>query len=738
MVDVIKPADVKPAVQPAAGDGQVAKTPQENVAQTQTTATSALQAAAGIWKKAESLAGDVTQTAEHDWAALFSSNPDNFKKTATTITNDAFATLNTTDAKTIGGSPNKAADQAFAKEAAQAADIKGIFPGTAGGVTVTEKGEKGSSKVDKVEATGTNKDGAKVDAVVTKAGEMVKAGDITYTHPKTGGTQVADKDFQITNHDGVVTVNDPKDGRHVVFDQKTHSYTVVDDKNGESTTYNEKGATTRLGKHKVVTQTSGSALAAADAAKTDGTGDGSTTRFFQDPQGDMAAIKGDGTMFKYNVKDQNLEISQGTTTVKRNMQNGTVSVYENGQLVEHPDSANLPKGWQVQKDGTITINGQQVVGSQASGSDAVQIEAGSTFHTNKKVLEAQTENGKSKVTSNAAGTATDLTGAAPHVEVNTNGQMTETTAAGKTPVTFNAQTNEMKVQGPNGESVDLNGKDGSATLFDPKNQQRTLINGDGSVQSGTVGSNGQYDSLFNADSSGNIGLFDNTTISDNGQIWNSDGSLVGSGWSDDSSTSTGDGTGDGTGGGDGSGTSGNGNIITGDGTLDPSTTPVGAMPNGFVIEANGTVVGPDGTIYADRGAAMEAENQLRKEDGGTKLAATDHHVKTEKDVRASIVKVSDEDGGNIKPAFAAVRDAQTGQPSLNPLDKAQTLQTADTSLAQVAGKQGINPYVQEFASHMKDDVDRALDQTNMAFLFPGAGGTNQQQQAQQQDLALTA
>jgi hypothetical protein len=727
----------KPDAPPAPGqDKTIATTPGTPQDHVVLGATNALQNDSW-WSKAVNLAKTDVVAGYND---LFGGSAETFKTDALHV--ESIAALTSSSAPAAKDSPEKAkADKDFAQLAAKAADIS-LIPGATGGASVTEKGNNG--KVDQVEAKGTNKDGVAVDAVVAKdpKEQMVKAGDITYDHTKAGGTKVTDNNFQITNNNGQVSVEDAANHRRVVFDQKQHNYTVFDETLGQSTTYSDAGATTHVhgrdGKQKEITQT-GDAFRAADQAKKaagtpEGAGgaDGTTVKYYQDGNGNMAALKADGTMYKYSKKDQVLEISQGDSVVKRDFKDGTVTFYQkdqNGKLVQQtPDAANLPANWKIQ-NGSIVINGQQVV----EGSNINVERDGTAFNRQQEQLNTQTDKGAAQVTTTQGGTELSGAGVA-HVTVKQNGDISETNAQGSSPITFNAQTKEMTVPGQDNKgSVQLNGQDGTATLFDPRLNQRTTIFADGSVSSGTVGNDGSFDPLFSTQSNGDISLFDGTGISTSGQI---DGQ-AGTGWSSDDSAST-----------DGSGsTSGDGTILTGDGPVPDPTAVVNTLPAiGEVLE-DGSVIGPIGSFSS----VQDAFAALREDRQETKLSLHDGHDRHDGeplDFKDSVAEVRKQSANALIPGFDALQHVRTGQLSVNPLGDQQALQTADMTLAQIGGTKDVNPTVQEFAMDLKNHVDTALNQmqnrtslsldaTNMAFLFPGATG-NQEQQKGAEGLALTA
>jgi hypothetical protein len=496
-------------------------------------------------------------------------------------------------------------EKLFAQNAEKVAGISWTVPGdNKPGGTASVVAKDGHAI-----ASGQNADGVNVKADVTAGKQHVVAGDVTADHTDKNGTTIADKDYKVTKKGDIETVQDIKTHVTTEINTKTHESTVRDPNTGTITKFDANGdVVTQVSSSTEVHQV-GDALQEASAASTtpgiaDAPGAPVKTKYFQDAHGDMAAVQSDGMVYKYNAKNETLEVGKDGHWVERNFKTGKTSYYtedpKTHARTEVP-AGTMPAGVKVGADGSIAVNGKTVADSTGStinvgGSNGTDT---SRFDTKAKKLTTDGNGGPVTVTSAPDATGTTLNGPKALVvkaPAPGTGGDASVSSAGNPPVTYNAHTGTTSFAKPDGAKVEVAST--GAVHMHSVDGQNTDIDGAGNVHA--VDKDDRL--LFNMNSQGNVALYDGTNLNRDGEVTNAatglhmyayrpspaDYSNDGSGSSQDSSQDGSDGSnGSGQYGDDGSGNGYGSSDGSADGTNADGTAGPNGQNNGDATLASG-------------------------------------------------------------------------------------------------------------------------------------------------------
>ena len=252
-------------------------------------------------------------------------------------------------------------DVSAAIKAAEAANISWAIPGkdTPGGTpSISAQGghELGSGK---------NIDGVPVSVDVTQKSSQATAGDMKAVVNKQIGSRVSTPDFTTTKKGDITTTVDEKTHITTTFDAKTQMVTVENPANGTKETYSAKDITTQVDPHTEVHQVGDAGSAAAAAAATPGQPGASDiqSRFFQDSKGNAALVQSDGTVYKYDKKNNTLQVGKDNHWVEENLTTKKLSYYTEDPTTHvrtEVPAGSLPQGVTVGADGGISVKGAKV------------------------------------------------------------------------------------------------------------------------------------------------------------------------------------------------------------------------------------------------------------------------------------------------------------------------------------------------------------------------------------------
>ena len=395
----------------------------------------------------------------------------------------------------------------FAADAAKQAGITWMIPGDGkpGGATSIV------SKDGQIEAKGMSPSGIPVEAQTAPGKYKVTAGDVTGMQAD-GISTMADKAWDIQKNGDLITARLKGSDNYTVFNTKTHEYRVYNAATHESNNFTPDGAVSTFGPDGQLMQTKGDAN---EASKKEAA-DAHTTKYYIDGQGNMAAITSDGIRYNFYAKENRMEIHKDGKVLKLNTANGEVRLYSedpktHALTVLPVDAAHLPKGWVLLANGSVNINGGAFLANK--GEHKFHIGA-TSFDLITKTLERLEPNGP-KV--QALGDKTVLTGANNQTQttVPAKGDITQT-LKGKLVVSYDPASNTMQEIAPTGEKLSF--KTNGVTSLEETNKQITTMDAQGNITSRDKDNR----ELFTLNQDGDIHLYDNTTISHTGAVYNPD------------------------------------------------------------------------------------------------------------------------------------------------------------------------------------------------------------------------
>jgi hypothetical protein len=486
-----------------------------------------------------------------------------------------------------------ASDKNAAESAAKAAGISWMVPGD------TKPGGNTSivAKDGHVDASGKNVDGVAVTAEVTAEKSTVTGGAVTAMKTKQGIETTDHTDYKVLSNTGdVETVENLKTHETTEFNSKTHEATVRNPNTGTVTVFKANGdVVTQFSSGKEVHQVADALTAGQGAvAKPDSAGP-VTTKYYDDPSGNMKAIQSDGLVYQYDAKTHNLEVGKDGKWVDRNLTTGKISYYSEDPtthaMTEVP-AGSLPAGVAVTSDGQIAVNGAKV--SDTTGQTIKLGTDGTAYDTKAKKLTAAVVAGAVTVESTPAGTV--LTGPGQLVvkaPAAGAGGDASIASGGSPATTYNAKTG-MNLAAPDGASIAI--KPNGDIQLHSANGQNTGIDA-----TGVHAMDKQGHLLFNMNNQGDVGMYDGTMLNHDGEVTNAARDIdmrayiptpvdtSSSDGSDDSSQSS-NGNGDG---------SNNGyNDGDGDGKGSGYANADGTNPDGSVDATNLAAVNDDSVSYA--------------------------------------------------------------------------------------------------------------------------------------------
>ncbi|HEY9713204.1 MAG TPA: hypothetical protein V6C72_07025, partial [Chroococcales cyanobacterium] len=247
------------------------------------------------------------------------------------------------------------------------------------------------------------------------------------------------------------------------------------------------------------------------------------TQYFVDNQGNYGIVENSGLVIKTYKATGVVTLSQDGHQIR--IKDHQVEALQDGQWVALRDAHNfrLPKGLQVTSDGSVEMNGKQLV----SSSGDVKVDSTTTVNTSQGKMTSHSRSSNKTVTVDAGdGQSTIKEDGQSTIRHNADGFTATNPDTGKPEFSYNCHSRQFQMDNSDGSTVDLSRYTGVAVLHDA-NGQTTTVGDDGTMYS----TDAQGNMLFGIDSDGNVSFFDGTCFDSDGNVYDSDGDEVGEAWS---------------------------------------------------------------------------------------------------------------------------------------------------------------------------------------------------------------
>jgi hypothetical protein len=401
-----------------------------------------------------------------------------------------------------------AQEKQYALEAAKEANIGWMFAGqnTPGGDT-TIIGQNG-----KVDATGVTAGGDKVHAVSTLEKQVVTGGLTTAIHDA-DGTHLQGSAFNshLVGDEMIVSFknaeNQPMSAR---FNTKTHEIAITGGNIHGTAWLSADDFKTQVGNDQFHQLAAGEApQKVADATATGG------VQYYTDADGNMGAVTSDNIKYQFFKSKHLLVVTKNDKVMHLDTVSGQVTLFtrdaKTGSMTQVKlTNQNMAKGWALNADGTININGTTL---QDRVTKDVNIGLNGVMHLAESKITALTTEGTTTLSSNGGSTTLttpDGSGDTRHPD----GTVT-LTENGKPLVTLDPKDLSIKSD-----------KTDEKVQFDTKTQKLNDVEGS-TGQITTLDRNGNASShdahgrlLFNMNGQGDIQLYDGTEIKHDGTVYN--------------------------------------------------------------------------------------------------------------------------------------------------------------------------------------------------------------------------
>lgn len=370
-----------------------------------------------------------------------------------------------------------------------------------------------------------SKDGNNVDVKVNQTNITGRAGDLQFNRNKqTGETTAQDGPMQIQSEPGETIATDTSNGYQMQINTQNDHW-VLKNKQGQVVGQGDNENTAEQSvQNGQVTTTTGSADSAADqAAQQLHNGQNKNAppyQYFVDSSGNYGVVSNDGLVIKTYKDTGMVTLEQNGHEIRINKDH-QVQAEVNGQWVNIRDARGfrLPEGMQVNGDGSVSVNGKKVVDSNNN----VQVNSQTTISTSEGKMSTTGTNGQHVQVQGGDGTATVQQQNGPTMKHDASGTTFVDPKTGKPIMHYDAHSHHMQMTDPDGTSVNIDSQ-GTAVMRDSRGQV-TTIGEDGTIT--TMDAQGH--NLMSVDSNGDVVMYDGTTIDADGDVTNGAGT-VGSAW----------------------------------------------------------------------------------------------------------------------------------------------------------------------------------------------------------------